>query len=244
MSAVKLYQNISDQLTNADIDIITDYYHDWKGQHEVDLKFRFIRIVARTRDSSKLKWYHLHQLVNKRRILNHKLPLLLNEIIANDIIPLRIFHSCAEWLAPNEVCTGRNTRIINSGFLPFENDTNLAESIETAKQLTKILNDPLIVYSGNKSIHVWEKFQFKIQNNKELAYSDAREQKERLEREKRFNEIQATISYKLDRRISTDPRRVVPVIDSINGFTKRKVKSLTPEILNDQDLSEKLTTGQ
>jgi len=223
VSAEKLYLLKSEQMNQAYLDEIAAYYENWNGQDLVDLNFRFIKILTRTADDPKPKWYFFHDLVNKRRITNSQFPELVRRIIDNGIYPLRMFMSSTEWLAPNEVWRSDTARIIRSGFIPYENDDDLPTSIQAACALGKHVQDAYFIYTGNKSIHIWVKFAVKGIDDKDMAFADRREKAELDQRYKEFYRLKEKIPFKLDKRVSTDTRRVVPIPYSLNSLTGRKV---------------------
>lgn len=240
-SAEQQYSNLSGKMTPTYFGQIQQFYESWQGQQLIDLNFRFIKILARHLKETEPRWYFFHQLVNKRRISNEMLPELLRSIIDEGIYPLRIFASCTEWLAPNEVWRKETPRIIRSGFVPFENDDNLHASINTACELVSVVKDPVLIYTGNKSIHVWVPISISQLSDKELAFADQRELAELNYRYQFFEQIKSQISYNLDKRVSTDTRRVVPIPGSLNAFTGRKVINIKPSKvceLNDQMIKE------
>jgi hypothetical protein len=107
--------------------------------------------------------------------------------------------------------------------------------------VAKILNQKLsesksFVYSGNKSIHVWWKnfhFEDYLNNLESEIYSSA-SRREKFERKARiifYQKLQSQIPHSLDYRSATDPRRVVPIINTINCFTGRITKHLSIEEL-------------
>lgn len=242
--AERLYYEIAEKLSDDYIDLIIKYYRGWKSQQIIDIKYRFIKIFARNINSRSSDWYLLHQLVNKRRIDNNLLPKLINAIIDQGIIPLRVFHSTTEWLAPDEVWENRHhhPRIIRSGFVPFENDDDLATSLKTAIEVSNLLPNCYFVFSGNKSIHSWYPVDFS-ESLKDVDIADAkqRETTERNLRYELFHRIQKQTSYTLDNRISADPRRVVPVIGTLNALTGRSVFLLPNDLetLSEEDIIQK-----
>jgi len=233
MSAEKKYQLIADQMDQTYLDDIADFYDHWRGQDSLQLKFRSIKLIAKVEGLKRLQWYYLHPLVNKRRISNSQLPSLLRELVGNCIYPLRLFQSCVEFLAPNEMRKDQNRRIIRSGFIPFENDINLEISLKTADELLQYISAPRVFYSGNKSIHVWKPVGDTTEVN--AAYADRRQRREKEIRIEIFEKIAQNISFPLDRRISTDPLRVVPMPNSLNAFTGRQVRELEANSLSEID---------
>jgi hypothetical protein len=186
----------------------------------------------------KFKWLYLNRIVNKRRLNYNHLKNGLRKLLNSNIIPIRVFHSVSEWLAPHDIDKNPHSMWIkNSGFIPFENDESLEISILTAKLLKDRLDgEKYFVYSGNKSIHVWwDKFNFEdfVELNELEYYSSARkrEKSERKARIKAHNIFQSQIPHTLDYRSSTDPRRIVPIINSLNCFTGRITKQLSAKEL-------------
>lgn len=163
----------------------------------------------------------------------------LISLIDEGLIPIRVFHSVAEWLSPNELNHSSTSNwLVNSGIVPFENDDALDVSIETAKLVyTKLNGTKHLVFSGNKSIHVWWmdfNWQEYLNVSEEEAYSKSskREKFDRKARIIHYHKLQSKIPNSLDYRSAVDTRRVVPIINTINGFTGRLVTKLNYEELN------------
>lgn len=233
LSAEQYYMQVARSFPEQNIRVLEEYYQNWEGMKQIDLNFRFVKIFGIDQSSSSGKWINLLNFINKRRVQNHKLNRYILELFDKDFIPLRIFHSTTEWLAPNEVWIQENyhPRIIRSGFMPFENDDSLEVSIQTAREVDQLLENLIFVFSGNKSIHSWYFFEIEdyISNftTDNFAYGSDREELERKIRRKIFFKIQNQISHELDKRIAFDSRRIVPMIGTVNGITGRKVIELT-----------------
>lgn len=231
------YSLAAEQLEKADLEIIKNYYNSWNYEGQINLKFRAIKIFTINEKDRNTIWINLHRSINKRRIYNHTLADAIRILIRKGIIPIRIFHSSTEWLAPNEIDSkNKHPTLISSGFLPFECDTSIDESLENARILVNHLPNSSITFSGNKSFHIWWN-DFDVSNyikNKEsdrLWNKRFREKFELIARKKAFEEIKSQTPYELDYRISLDTRRVVPIIGTLNGFVKRKVISILSDDL-------------
>ncbi len=226
------------QITSDQINLLRQYYINWEGDKTIDLKFRFIKVFGIDRSQNTTRWILLHWFVNRRRISNENLPKLILKLFDMNFIPIRLFQSVGEWLAPNR---HYNLHMIRSGILPLENDDSLLSSIECARQLLDFLPGLCYyVYSGNKSIHVWWlKFNFEDyfpeEWRKSIWSQQNREKLDRFARKKAFDSIQDKLSFELDKRNAIDTRRVVPIIGTVNAFTGRKVELLNREQLMKMD---------
>jgi hypothetical protein len=216
----------SDAMDPAYLQQIRDYYETWTGSNLISLKHRTIKILVRSLSDPEIRWYHFHQLINKRRIYNDGFSEQIRDIMALDLIPLRIFQGCVEWLAPNEVNRSSSPRMISSGFIPVENDDDLKTSLKTAQLMRELEPNSSFIFSGNKSIHTWIYSQSPTLSDRELAHADLREAAELKFRKSYFKKIQRKIPYELDSRITQDTRRVVPIPGSLNAFTGRVVTIL------------------
>lgn len=220
------YADAASIITSKRITLLKNYYTAWSGNYTVDIKFRMVKIFGVDLAQNSSRWISLHRFANKRRLNNQNLPSLLLKLIDQQFIPIRVFQSVSEWLAPNEV---HNLRMIRSNIFPLENDDSLSKSIACAKEIAETLaGEKLYVFSGNKSIHVWwinfvfENFLTSTQQQR-LSLTHQSEKFNRIARSKAFKDIQQKISHKLDRRISEDTRRVIPIIGTVNAFTGKKV---------------------
>ncbi|MHA2090196.1 MAG: hypothetical protein ACW98K_04995 [Candidatus Kariarchaeaceae archaeon] len=237
------YADAASIITSKRITLLKNYYSTWSGNYTVDLKFRLIKIFGVDLVQNSSRWISLHRFVNKRRLDNQNLPSLLLKLIDQQFIPIRVFQSVSEWLAPNEV---HHLRMIRSNIFPIENDDSLSKSIACAKEVAETLaGEKLYVFSGNKSIHVWWiNFEFEhfltspLQES--LGTTNQSEKFNRIARSKAFKDIQQKITHKLDRRISEDTRRVIPIIGTVNAFTGKTVLQMDYETLMNITPSELL----
>ena len=223
--------------SDHNIKALRNYYSNLKVDLTINLKFRYIKVYTYDLKNLEFNWLSLGRFFNKRRILNSQLPSYLLSLIEKKLIPLRVFQSATTWLSPAEVfIKNQGSRLLESGIFPFESDENLEKSILAARQLSQILTGYNIIYSGNKSIHIWWhnlNFEDKTTLTQEQIYSHKfmREQEERRLRKIVFADLQSQIDYPLDRRNAVDTRRVVPVIGSVNGLTGRVVTKISKEML-------------
>ena len=225
---VRLYSEFASSLSNEQKSVIINYYNNWEADSTVNLKHRFIKIFGFNTVKDRPQWIRLDRYLNKRTIMNAQLGGLIRIIIQKGFIPIRIFHSVAQWLNPRAVMHGnRKIRLINSGFLIFENDDDLETSLKCAKKLQMTLpGEKYFVYSGNISIHTWWKdFQPEefLEGVKEEELWSNREYYDRVARYTSFNEYQSKLKYKLDDRVTIDSRRVIPMINTLNAITNRRV---------------------
>ncbi len=227
---VLLYNTKALSLKQSHLEIIKQYYNRWEADNTINLKHRFIKLFVLNKTASKTMWIRLDKYFNKRRIQNRDVGNLIRKLIEENIYPVRIFQSVSEWLDPRAVIQGnKNTRLINSGLLVFENDDSLEESILCAKELDTVLKgNKTFVFSGNISIHVWY-HDFVAENYikvNEEEFIIKREYYDRVARYNAFVEFKEKINYDIDKRVIIDSRRVVPMINTINALTGRIVTKL------------------
>lgn len=222
--------------------LLVDYYNNWDYDSTIDLRFRFVKVLSYSINEKTTRWIFMNRYCNKRRMNYEVLKSGLLSLLEEGYIPIRVFQSAAEWIAPNEIDRNPSSLWIkNSGFIPLENDDSLEISMETALAVAeKLENQKYFVYSGNKSIHVWwAGFNFenylKLPESQLYGSAQRREKMERRARNTLFQQLQNQIPYNIDHRNATDPRRVVPIINTINCLTGRKVTSLTIQQLNDNN---------
>ncbi len=230
--------------------LLVEYYNNWEYNSEIDLRFRFVKILVQRADEKEASWLFMNRYCNKRRMRYDTLKAGIIALLDENLIPIRIFHSACEWIAPNEIHRNPESMWIkNSGFIPLENDDSLTISILSALSVAeKLKHKKYFVYSGNKSIHVWwPGFNFEdylnLPESQLFGSAHRREKMERRARKILYESLQNQISYNLDYRNATDPRRIVPIINTINCFTGRIVTSLTNEQLRDHNAQsiEKMT---
>ena len=228
------------ELSNYQLEAINRYYrNDFEIDQSIQLKFRFIKVFGLDIENQKATWIRLDNYLNKRRIGNANLRKNILELIDRGIVPIRMFHSASEWLSPNLVNFTKTfkERMIGSGFLVLENDVSLDTSIQLANELNSILQgDKLFVYTGNLSIHTWYT-SFDIENYlsdlpDETELWGNREKYDRIARFESLKRIQEKASVTIDDRPAIDSRRVVPIINTLNGFTGRKVTKIASNSLS------------
>jgi len=229
----KMARGFERKINKKQKQLLVDYYTNWKYDSSVDLRYRFVKVLGYGIDEKKVRWLFMNRYCNKRRMNYDYLKLGIISLLEKNFIPLRVFHSASEWIAPNEVYRNPYSLWIrSSGFIPLENDDSLDISIKTALLVaSKLEGQKYFVYSGNKSIHVWwSEFNFMdfLELPESNLYSSARvrEKMERRARKILYERLQQQIPYSLDYRSATDPRRIVPIIGTINCYTGRKVTSL------------------
>ncbi len=242
----KLGRSKIPRINESQREILARYYESWIPNSTIDLKFRFVKILCLDVKNHKLKWLLLHKYINKRRMNYSILSESLVNLIDKELFPIRVFHSVAEWLSPNELDHASTSNwLINSGIFPIENDDALDISIETAKLVyTKLNGTKHLVFSGNKSIHVWWmnfNWQEYVEVHEDEVYSKSsnREKYDRKARRISFHKLQSKITNTLDYRSAVDTRRVVPIINTINAFTGRIVTKLNYDELiklSDKDI--------
>lgn len=246
---VRLYNQFASSLNNKQKSIIKIYYQNWEADDTINLKHRFIKIFGFNTHKNQPQWIRLDRYRNKRVISNFMLGALIRSIIEEGFLPIRIFHSVAQWLDPRSVIHGnRKTRLIKSGYLIFENDDDLETSLKCARELDKILpGEKYYVYSGNISIHTWWRdFHSKsyLVDVEEDEFWLNREYYDRVARYNAFKKIQRKIKFTLDDRVTIDSRRVIPMLNTLNAITNRRVilvKNLnvgTEEIMRNAEISE------
>ena len=226
------YDSSAKALSSQRIEDIIKYYKEWRGNFEIDFKFRFLKAFTLNIERNTTSWIYLHRVMNRRRIKNSKVPLIIRHLIDENIIPIRIFYSVSEWLAPNEIDKRKFPWILKSNILPIETDETLEISLNFAKCISsKIDGDRKYVFSGNKSIHIWF-MNFNFENYLEksekqmILSAQTRERYDRIARRRFTESIQKFSNVEIDMRNAIDTKRVLPIIDSINGFTGNKVIEL------------------
>ncbi|MDH5644787.1 MAG: hypothetical protein OEZ01_02200 [Candidatus Heimdallarchaeota archaeon] len=246
-SAVDEYHSIATNLSEVKINQIIDFYKSFKADDTINLHFRFIKVYGIHVATNEPRWILLHKWINKRRIDNKNLAQYLQQLIHDGFIPLRVFQSVSEWFAPHEVFSKNqfHPRLLRSGFIPFENDESLLISIKVANQVVKLINnDVILIYSGNKSIHVWYPFDlpdYLHDRQLSLLYSSKQtENLDRMVRKQIYTKIKRQMESPLDHRIAEDSRRVVPIIGTFNGITGRRVMKLTLDQLQSTSLEHDL----
>ncbi len=233
--------------------LITSFYENWEYSGAVDLKFRAIKIwglvrrVHKGRLKRKQSWANLQRTLHWRTIDNQKLGKAIRAYLRLERHPIRCFMSSARFLEPRAFSKRilGYPRMISSGIVPFEEDTSLESSIETAKILRDILKndfDFLLVYTGNKSIHAWilnfnwEEWVPKRWLIKNQYKAHLREVGEYLARKTLFAWVRDQAKGRsLDKDTTIDTRRIVPIIGTLNAQTNRVVITL------DQKIIEQLT---
>ncbi|MCE7735853.1 MAG: hypothetical protein GPJ54_13310 [Candidatus Heimdallarchaeota archaeon] len=222
--------------------LLIEYYNNWNYDPSIDLRFRFVKVLGYGVNDKEARWLFMNRYCNKRRMTYDELRVGIISLLEENFIPIRIFHSACEWIAPNEIHLNPESMWIrSSGFIPLENDDSLTISILTALTVSeKLKGKKYFVYSGNKSIHVWwPAFNFEdYLNLPEVQLFGSAHKREKMERRARkllYEQLQNQISYSIDFRNATDPRRIVPIINTVNCFTGRIVTSLTNEQLSDNN---------
>ncbi len=228
------------ELSNHQIEALYGFYRDdFEIDQSVQLKFRFIKVFGLDIENQTVSWMRLDNYLNKRRIGNENLKRSILELIDRGIVPIRIFQSASEWLSPNLVNYTKTfqERMIRSGFLILENDESLDISIRLANELNRILDgDKLFIYTGNVSIHTWytsfdiDSYLLEKPNESDL-WGD-REKYDRIARFEALKRIQEKVSITIDNRPAIDSRRVVPIINTLNGFTGRRVSRIADNALS------------
>lgn len=231
------------ELADHQIETLYAYYRDiFEIDQTIQLKFRFIKVFGLDIEKQSASWIRMDNYLNKRRIGNDTLKKNILELIDRGIVPIRIFHSASEWLSPDLVNYTKTfeERMIRSGFLILENDESLDASIQLANELNKILDgDKLFVYTGNVSIHTWYT-SFNISNYflekpSETELWGNREKYDRIARYEALKRIQDKVTITIDDRPAIDSRRVVPIINTLNGFTGRRVTRIDDGSLSSLD---------
>ncbi|MCY3412582.1 MAG: hypothetical protein INQ03_13165 [Candidatus Heimdallarchaeota archaeon] len=237
---IKIYQNLAKSLTENDLHRISEFYETFEIGDEVDLKHRYIKLFAVSSSNREGLWLRLDKYCNKRRINNKDLGKLIRAIIEKGVYPIRLFHSVSEWLDPRAVIHGnKQARMLRSGMMVYENDESLNESLLTAQELnSKLSGEKYFVYSGNKSIHVWW-LSFNPLDYIDIDIEDfwkRREYYDRVARFKAYESMKKQTSFSLDKRVSIDSRRIVPIIGSLNAITGRTVQRITKLEIDSIDL--------
>ncbi len=221
------------------IDRIKEFYkNEYRPDATIPLKFRFIKSFMFDENSGLFIWRSLHTLLNKRRFNENKLREDIIKAIDLGFTPIRIFHSVSNWLAPNEIryTKSQNGRLLNSGLFVLESDKNLKTSIEVAAKISQIYSNHklYLVFSGNRSIHVWfSDFDFtQIIKNPTLLDNEKDDLKARR---KFFYKLPTDLPARLDPQTSIDSRRVVPIIGTLNGFTMKRV-TLLKELMDEEQI--------
>jgi hypothetical protein len=71
----------------SQIKLIMNYYSNWEHDPSVDLKFRFVKILAYNQEDSDVKWIYLNRLINKRRLNYKLLKFGLNRLLNEGFVP-------------------------------------------------------------------------------------------------------------------------------------------------------------
>ncbi len=225
MDKVIDYNKLALLINSNNYKILEEYYNDFIPDENISLKFRFIKVFVLDLDNKQTKWILLHKFVNRHRITIKNLKISILKLFDSNIIPIRIFYSVSQWLSPEKVSRNKG-RQISSGFMVFENDDSILQSIKTAQLLHSYLSGKKInVFSGNKSIHTWW-FGFNIRNYIDITDNKLWKNYEYYDKHARkvaANIIQNKLHISIDVRAAVDSRRVVPIINTINGFTGKKV---------------------
>jgi len=207
---------------------IRNYYtNEFTDPEFPRLKFRYIKLYGYDNDTGKIMWFYLHRILNRRALINSSLKVSIAKIIEDGIYPIRLFFSASEWSYPYLIhgLKSRRTRYLSPGIIPIESDIDLESSKVVAKTLIEKFDwNFKLVYSGNKSIHVWY-YEIPGSHNIQTVEEDL------SFREEIFERVSASTPLELDRRTTVDSYRVLPVIGSLNGFTMRPVKEFLPEEL-------------
>ena len=226
------YDSSAKSLPLERIEDIIKYYKAWNGNFEINFKFRFLKAFTLNIETNTTQWIYLHRVINRRRIQNKDVPLIIRNLIDENVIPIRIFYSVSEWLAPNEIDKRKFPWLLKSNILPIETDETLAISLDFVKYISsKIKGNRKYVFSGNKSIHIWL-MDFSFENYLEesekrmILSAQSREKYDRLARRRFTESLQKFSNIEIDIRNAIDTKRVLPIIDSINGFTGNKVIEL------------------
>ncbi len=238
---------------SKDRNAIRNYYSNWNYDcQDIDLRFRGIKIMGLVRTIKKRKtkwhisWSWLQKTINKRRVNNNNIAIHLRQYINTRRFPLRVFMTSVEFFDPRALGKRRlgYPRILRSGIVSFEEDSSLQSSIHTALILSDVLKNMQhkFVFTGNKSIHVWV-LDFKWEEWVPKKYlvrnyykAHLREVSEYLARKNFFEWVAETSGVKnLDRSTTTDTRRVIPVLDTLNALTWRKVIELNRKELELDD---------
>ena len=236
-------------IRRQDRKLISSFYSTWEYNGAIDLRFRAIKVwgLVRRIHKGRLKrrqsWANLQRTLHWRTIGNEKLGKAIRAYLKLNRHPIRCFMSSAEFLEPRTFSKRMlgYPRMISSGIVPFEEDTSLESSIETARMLKDILKkdfDFLLVYTGNKSIHVWllnfnweewvpKKWLIRNQHRAPL-----REVGEYLARKALFEWVKDQADGRsLDKDTTVDTRRIVPIIGTLNAQTNRAVITLNQKII-------------
>jgi hypothetical protein len=208
------------------------YYHDFTVSNLIDLKFRFIKIFCWDEKENSFYWNYLHRALNLKRIYNHEFQSKILEYIGTGRYPLRVFASASKWLNPDKIRNQKfdKLRLMDIGILSLESDYNLDVSVESSLQLNEVVEEPhFFVFSGNKSIHC---YLYNINYDKWLSKGELDKfmiHPEKISyqmRERIYNFYQSKVEFKFDKRTATDPRRVIPLPNTLNAFTMKVAKSL------------------
>jgi hypothetical protein len=228
------------EISPHQIETLYSYYRDiFEIDQSIQLKFRFLKIFGLDTENKSVSWIRMDNYLNKRRIGNNNLKKNILELFDKGIVPIRIFHSASEWLSPDMVDYTKTfqERMIRSGFLILENDESLSISIKLANELNQILEgEKLFIYTGNVSIHTWYTSfnitDYFLEQPSESELWRNREKYDRIARIEALKRIQDKVSIPIDDRPAIDSRRVVPIINTLNGFTGRRVTRIANESLS------------
>ncbi len=228
-------------INQQDRKFISSFYSGWEYGGSVDLKFRAIKIwglvkrIHKGKIKRKQSWASLQRTLHWRTIGNKKLGKAIRAYLKLDRYPIRCFMSSAEFLEPRAFSKRvlGHPRMISSGIVPFEEDTSLESSIETARLLRDVLKKDfefLFVYTGNKSIHTWildfdwEKWVPKKWLSRNQHKASLREVGEHLARKELFKWVNEQIGNRtLDKDTTIDTRRIIPIVGTLNAQTQRMV---------------------
>lgn len=218
--------------------VIEQFYEEWKGPIVPDLKFRFVKMFTYNVITKSYQWNFLHRLVDRNRSVDIREE--IREGMSRGVIPLRIFHSAAEWYAPYKfVGTSHKSWILRQGIIPLECDESLASSIIMMEELRSEIKR--FVYTGNRSIHAWLTPDDDIwkRGKEDLHKPEEREKYDLFLRKLHFQRISDMVSVQLDPQTTIDSRRVIPMIGTLNALTGRIVNEI-PDAKWDEELKATL----
>lgn len=228
-------------LGEVDFEIINQFYSDhFEPDPSMNFKFRALRGFFYDANRKTFYWRSLHNLFNKRTFDHKRLKSLIPEGIQRGYFPIRLFQSSTCWLDPRSMGRKTDTQqvMIGNGIAVLESDVSLEDSISETLQAVKLLtnNKLRLIYTGNKSIHIWiTDFDTKEWVEQECIY----DLECHLEARKRlFMEISKQGKFKFDPQTTIDIRRLIPIVGSLNGFTGRVVTEFTIEQLESSSADE------